>query len=559
VIPKPAPEGSSAALQADRAYQVAAAYFYSANFEQAAAQFQAIAADNSSPWRATSAYLLARCSIRMATLENKPESMSQAESRLDAILHDDSMKQVHPAARSMLDFVRARLDPERRLHELAQSVLAKNAPPALTRDFNDYLFLFYKRDNAKEPLDDLTGWLATFRAPMTASDHVIQRWRETQSLPWLIAALTQAKAGAASLPELLQAAGKIRPDSPAYATVAFHMVRLLEESRQTDEARKQLDVLLAQQSSVPMSARNLFLSERTRIAESWEAFLKYAPRLPVGEGYDYDSESADFASNPQLKAFAGARPVFDADTSTILNEQIPLARLKDAATDAALPATLRSGIALAAWTRAILLGNDALSDELAPVVQKLIPELRQPVAAYIDAHDRDAKRFEAIFLMLKNPGTRPYIETGFGRLTPLAKVDNLRDNWWCTLGAPEENFEFNYYKSRSRLSTPLAMLYGNSKPEAAFLSPADRLQAQKEWKSLAALATAPTLLSQEAVSYLRAHSDDPRAPEALALAVRSTRYGCGDSGTTKQSQAAFRLLHSRYPNSEWAKKTKYYY
>ena len=560
VIPKPVPDGANPLLRSDRAYQIAAANFYARNFEQAESQFRAIAADQGSSWRAISTYLLARCKIRRATLANQPEAMSQAESELEAVLNDASAGAVHPAAARLLEFVRARLNPERRLHELSQSILAKNAPPSLAQDFIDYLFLFYKRNGSVTPPDDLTDWLETFRTNTPLSDHTVQRWRATQSLPWLLAALSQAYPGASVTPELLQAADKIKSDSPAYATIAFHSIRLLEESKQPAEARLRLDALLASRGQYPPSATNLFLAERMRAAESWPAFLKYAPRIPVGSGFDYDIESpSNFTADPQLKAFAGGRAVLDADSSSILNEQVPLALLKDAATNSLLPSSLRSGIATAAWARAVLLDNHALARELAPLVQTLVPQLTQPLASYINAADNDARKFEAVYLMLKNPGVRPFIETGFGRLVPMAKIDNLRDNWWCSLSPQVENYQSDYYHSRSHFSGPLAMLYGTSKAEAAFLAEADRTQAENEWKRLAQLATAPTLLSGQAVDYLKSHPADPRAPEALALAVRSTRYGCGDATTSKQSQAAFRLLHSRYPNSEWAKKTKYYY
>jgi len=558
LIPQPASDDSNALLKADRAYQIAAANFYARNFEQAESQFRTIAADQNSPWRPMSAYLLARCHIRRATLADKPEAMAEAESELQAIAKDDSLKPVQPAAASLLQFVRTRLHPEQRLHELSQSVLAKSAGPSLAQDFTDYLFLFYKRDGSLKPPDDLTDWLETFRAP-TSSDHAIPRWRETQSLPWLIAALAQAHASGADTSDLLAAADKIQPDSPAYASVAFHAIRLLEESKQAADARKRLDTILASRNKYPASAVNLFLAERMRESESWQAFLKYAPRVAVGSGYDYDGESpATLTTDPQLKPFAG-RPIFDADASDILNEQVPLSLLKDAATNVSLPATLRSGIATAAWVRAVLLDNDALARVLAPLVQTLVPELKQSLAAYVGASDKDARKFEALYLMLKNPGLRPFIETGFGRLTPLAKIDDLRDNWWCSFSPQVENYQSNYYHSRAQFSTPLTMLYGTSKPEAAFLAQADRTQADSEWQALKGIAAAPTLLSGQAVNYLKTHAAEPRAPEALALAVRSTRYGCGDVGTSKQSQAAFRLLHNRYANSEWAKKTKYYY
>jgi hypothetical protein len=55
------------------------------------------------------------------------------------------------------------------------------------------------------------------------------------------------------------------------------------------------------------------------------------------------------------------------------------------------------------------------------------------------------------------------------------------------------------------------------------------------------------------------NTDDPRAPEALHLAVRATRYGCKDEKTGSFSKQAYDALHKKYPKSTWAQKTKYWY
>jgi hypothetical protein len=52
---------------------------------------------------------------------------------------------------------------------------------------------------------------------------------------------------------------------------------------------------------------------------------------------------------------------------------------------------------------------------------------------------------------------------------------------------------------------------------------------------------------------------DPRAPEALHLAVNANRYGCTGKQTGQLSKQAFDLLHRRYPASPWAAKTKFWY
>ena len=59
--------------------------------------------------------------------------------------------------------------------------------------------------------------------------------------------------------------------------------------------------------------------------------------------------------------------------------------------------------------------------------------------------------------------------------------------------------------------------------------------------------------------WARAHREDPRVPEALHLCVRATRLGMTGPDTSAFSRRAFQLLHARYPKSEWAEKTKYWY
>lgn len=62
------PAGTALWLQQDRAYQIAAAHFYALDFNDALANFRAIAADPASPWSVLSRYLVARTLIREAAL-----------------------------------------------------------------------------------------------------------------------------------------------------------------------------------------------------------------------------------------------------------------------------------------------------------------------------------------------------------------------------------------------------------------------------------------------------------------------------------------------------------
>src|SRR5271170_1959234 len=135
VIPPPA---TDAQLKADRAYQIAAAYFYANKLDEAETRFRQIAADRSSPWSDMSAYLIARVQIRRSTLQNDSTAMKMAEAQLQAILSDASRKAMQAQARELLPFVRARLNPAGRLTELGQALIEPDSK--LSRDLTDYRF-----------------------------------------------------------------------------------------------------------------------------------------------------------------------------------------------------------------------------------------------------------------------------------------------------------------------------------------------------------------------------------------------------------------------------------
>ena len=93
----------------------------------------------------------------------------------------------------------------------------------------------------------------------------------------------------------------------------------------------------------------------------------------------------------------------------------------------------------------------------------------------------------------------------------------------------------------------------------SFLPPADREAAARELDALEKVGAAATWFCREALAFSTCHPDDPRAPEFLARAVHATREGCADAETKTLSKAAFRHLHVRYPESQGAKRTKYWF
>jgi hypothetical protein len=83
------------------------------------------------------------------------------------------------------------------------------------------------------------------------------------------------------------------------------------------------------------------------------------------------------------------------------------------------------------------------------------------------------------------------------------------------------------------------------------------------WKELAGLANAPSgpkQLSLSAIRWGKASHGDDGVPEALALAVRTTHYGCRwDGSHGPYSKAAHDLLQAKFKDTSWAKDTPYWY
>ena len=186
-LPDRAPDGTSALLQADRQYQIAAAEFYGGHFEDAEAKFHTIAHETDSPWRKIAAVMAPRCEIRLATLasegdEKSVQHLRTADVDLKAILADASLADVHPAAQRLEDYVAFRLRPAEQLNELAVRLAAPDSAGSFGQNLDDYTHLMDEafggddsgvtrltKEVAQELTkpdivrDDLTDWVRTYQ------------------------------------------------------------------------------------------------------------------------------------------------------------------------------------------------------------------------------------------------------------------------------------------------------------------------------------------------------------------------------------------------------------
>ena len=128
-------------LKADRAYQIAAAYFYRLDYARAGELFAQIGRDASSPWQKTARYLVARCAVHAAIADKTPKLIADARQAIDAVATDPELGEYRADAPKLASLLAFATRPQERALELEQALLAPDLPPALAVELRDFLLL----------------------------------------------------------------------------------------------------------------------------------------------------------------------------------------------------------------------------------------------------------------------------------------------------------------------------------------------------------------------------------------------------------------------------------
>lgn len=100
--------------------------------------------------------------------------------------------------------------------------------------------------------------------------------------------------------DLLAAAAAVEPNSPAYASVAWHRIRLLIGRNAPDAARAEVERVLALPDLDP-SSRNQFRAHGLALARSLEEFATYAPRRALFVHYPSDKWMTPPGGVPEME------------------------------------------------------------------------------------------------------------------------------------------------------------------------------------------------------------------------------------------------------------------
>lgn len=156
-------------------------------------------------------------------------------------MRDPKTKASHAAAQRLLDYIRFRTEPDKRVVELEQLITRPDPGPDFKQHLWDYVVLVSQGEQA----EDLSDWLKTFYTDRTyehplgvsrpaaqeEAKHAMERWREDKSVAWLIVAMDLADPNDTNTAELLKAAGQVPASSAAYTSVRYYALRLMARGK----------------------------------------------------------------------------------------------------------------------------------------------------------------------------------------------------------------------------------------------------------------------------------------------------------------------------------------
>ena len=244
----------------------------------------------------------------------------------------------------------------------------------------------------------------------------------------------------------------------------------------------------------------------------------------------------------------------------------------------------RALFARAAWTRDYALGrkpSQAQTDQLAA----LNPEMAAIAAKVAVDYPAAGPERARLLTILRSPRHNILIalpvEWGAASLKPenfsdIDLYDHNDKNWWCPLetdrqlGALRAQVDgtmgtgglgsYVQEKLKDVFDPALAASVDSNRDTLLKQHPVVKSVSWKEVRALAQMPSAPARLTRAAINWGKASKGDDGAPEALALAVKATRYGCNWHGSHEAySKPAQMLLRAKFKETSWAAATPYWF
>jgi hypothetical protein len=263
---------------------------------------------------------------------------------------------------------------------------------------------------------------------------------------------------------------------------------------------------------------------------------------------------------------------------------LPSTELKSLAADQRFDSAQKAKLSRTAWTRDYARNgkfNEKSWTEMLAANAELAAAYDKAKKDYPTASSEHA----ATLTILRNPRfnilvTSPDLfwtdDSATEKFDELNYYDHNDLNWWCPfesdrmLGAVRSGYDQlsgmaevrDYYTDdlKPLLETDAVATADAARDQLLKNHPVLKAVNWKELASLAKAPPAPKALTQAAMRWAKMSDGKDGAPEALALAVRATRYGCNWHGSHKSySKPAQEMLKAKFGTTEWAAKTPYWF
>jgi hypothetical protein len=305
----------------------------------------------------------------------------------------------------------------------------------------------------------------------------------------------------------------------------------------------------------------------------------------------FDGENQSYQREPyaQFMAWAAEDEMHWLKAVALMNEKLslslfnllPASKLRELGDNSIFSAEQRALLKRAAWTRNYASGARnsekttldmfAANPQLSvarDAVSKEFPKLSSDHAMLLTI-----LRNPRFGILVNSPEWSEPLEAKRDVFSALDDYDPNDKNWWCPLepdrqlGALRTDYDVNANmdetqgKELAALLDTGAIAKVNAARESALRQhPMIKAVSWTEVARLAKATSAPKLLAQSVIKWAKTSKGDDGAPEALALAVRATRYGCRWHGSVKSySKPAQEMLKAKFATTTWAAQTPYWF
>ena len=554
-------------LQQDYEYQQAAMSFYNSDYDLASKQFKVISETKDHPWQTYATYSLGRVYLQLGEDLNKKEeydkkAVEQFQNLIIKndykILSSDELTMLRINAQNTLDHMTYKND---------EKILETTNRPEIIKIVLDELYTSNTYGKASKQ-SSYAQWSRAWTSTTTDSLAVSvakDNYKKTKQALWLVPIVRHIKV---SDPMFLEVSSAIRnlPESfPAYWTVQYYLIKSYVDAGDIKTATELLSGLPRTPSPwVWNYIEDLGMATSNNLVDMFKHSVRYSITT------DYILEDRDTKKIRQIQMIDDkAKDVFSL---------IPIEKQAEIFTaNDVLSKNQTELVRLTIFARAILQKNFDIADKMAVLISKNNKEIGIDLSKYLNAKTMEEKGFTSAVFMLTYPGVGLWLYDDAVVKVPMVvkSTNNIYDD--NLMNSYKTISDYSYH--RWDYCQPYTYTEDNPndinssgqykdidipepKHDISFvtrvISKQDQSLARNESKKLYVIP--PNYFAEIILAYAKAHPKDTRIPETLHLAVKITKYStCANNKTSGYSKRMYKLLHSKYPNSQWTKQTPLYY